>query len=121
MDRIVGVYQPIIRAKMNCTGDIARRSFNTPDVALRLEPTRYLDAEINHHRLIAALRMVIKKQIVPWAQFLVGAQECPDFIKSWFPSSGDITDPHGSSDASHQFCARSFHHDLIFHGHPGNQ
>jgi hypothetical protein len=118
MNCTVRLGQSIVTADMHGAGDFSNWNLNSLDVALPIEREGYLDTEVDDHRVIATIRMVREKQVVPRAQFLSRFQESPDLIKSRLPGSGDITDSHGGSDGSYQFCAGSFNHNLVFHHRP---
>src|SRR6516164_7521023 len=102
---------------MNCPCDLTSRRLDASDVALPFERAFHLDTEVDIHRLVPTFWVVIEEQVVSGAQFAIRFQERPHSIERPLPYSGDIADGHRGPDCCHQLCLRSFHHNIVFHGH----
>jgi hypothetical protein len=89
VDCVVRIAQSIIRPDMNRRCDFARRRFNAPNGAGRLQGVSHLDAEINVHYHAADFWVVIEEQIVTGTRSIVGFQEGPNLIECGLPCPGN--------------------------------
>ena len=100
---------------MNRPGDLSRGCFEALHVAFAMKRARDQNTEVDCHRLIPALRMVIQETVVPWAQFTMCSQKHPHLIERRLPCFGYIFDAHRGPDRCQQLWLCYFHRNIVFH------
>ena len=89
---------------MNGPCDLTSWRLDASDIALPFERAPHLDTEVDVHRLIPTVRVVIEKQVMSRGQFATLFQERPHLVERWLPCSGDLADGHSSPDCCYRLC-----------------